>query len=107
MTPLTVSKVGAGSSEWRSVNYQSPYVSIGIGVTVVGMVTYTVEHTYEDVNSLPPGFTDPTVFSHPTLVDKTANAEGSYLAPITFFRITITAGTGSVFMTYVQAGIAD
>lgn len=105
MTPATVQQMGSGSSEWKSINYNAGFISIGIGVTVVGMCTYTVEHTYENVNSLPPGFADPTVFPHPTLVDKTANAEGFYLNPVSFIRITVTQGTGTAFMTYVQADL--
>lgn len=106
MQPISVTQSGAGASAWRSVNTHISPVNIAIGVDVTGLATYTVEHTYDDVNNLPAGVVAPLVFSHPTLVNQTVDAEGSYTAPVAYFRINVSLGTGSVRMTYVQAGIS-
>lgn len=97
-----VTQIGMGTSDWKIIDTDvvSP-TNVGIAVVVTGSVTYTVEHTYDDVLTVDA----PTVFSHPTLVDKIAAAEGSYVTPIAFIRINVTVGTGTAVMTFLQAGV--
>lgn len=100
---FSVTQTGIGVSDWKSIDTDSVSpTNVGVAVTVTGLVTYTVEHTSDDVQTV----ASPTVFQHPTLFDKTTTAEGSYLTPISFIRINVTVGTGSARMTGVQAGIA-
>lgn len=103
MKPIRVTQSGTGSTDWKQVNWQI-YVQIGLAVVVTGAVTYSVEYTYDNVTE--PDMTSPTVFTHPTLAGLSADADGSFETPIAFFRLSITAGTGSATMTYIQSGIA-
>jgi len=78
---------------------------VSINVVVFGSLTYSVEHTYDDVFS--PGFDVASAqWIAPTaLALKTQSAEGSYTAPVVAVRLNITAYTsGSAAMTVIQAG---
>ena len=48
-------------------------------MTVSGAVTYTIEHTFDEV--FDSGVT-PIAFPHSTLVTQTANKDGNYAFPI-------------------------
>ena len=108
MRPITVSADRAGTVTSPVIpidQYQAP-TNIGLAVIVTGTVTFSVQHTFDDVFS--PTF-DPataTWFNHPTLNGLTANADGNYMAPPRGVRLNLTAGTGSARLVLVQAGAA-
>jgi len=83
--------------------YLTP-TNIGLGVDITGVVTYTVEHTFEDV--FDPNFNPATAtwFPHPTLAALSADADGNYAYPPVGVRLNQTAGAGSAILTLVQAG---
>lgn len=85
--------------------YQTPF-SVGIGATVTGTLTYSVEYTYADVlGSNGPAVTNPTWFPLAALAAKTANADGVLNTPVTAVRVNVTAFTsGNVVVDFVQAG---
>ena len=60
-----------------------------------------------DIPADAPGFNPATAtwFSHATVVAATANADGNYAFPVRGIRVNLTAGTGSVVATLLQAGI--
>lgn len=95
-----VSKTGTGSSSAIVVNTNVSPVNIGFGVIVTGEVTYTVQHTFDDPSV---GFS--TWFSHPTVVDEDANADGNYAFPVTGIKVIVTAGSGTATLKLIQAGI--
>lgn len=105
MKPVSVRQSGVGVTPWKSINFHAQEVDIGIGVEVTGIVTYTVEYTYDDVNALPEGVTSPLVFPLAAMVDKTANADAQILFPIAYLRLNVTAGAGSARMVFVQSDI--
>lgn len=105
MKPVYVTQVGAGVSDWKMVNWNAQQVQIGIGVAVTGIATYTVEYTYDDLNNLPDGATEPTVYSHPTLQGLTQTSDGSFTTPVAFIRLNQTAGAGSTRMTILQSDL--
>jgi hypothetical protein len=81
--------------------YISPF-NVGMGVVVTGSVTFTVQHTFDNV--LDSSIT-PTWFNHPTLTG-TAGADGNYAFPVAAIRITNSAGsTGTARLTVIQAGL--
>ena len=45
MRPQVISQTGTGSTAWIPLDYKQNPFNIGIGVTVSGTVTYTIEHT--------------------------------------------------------------
>jgi hypothetical protein len=88
-----------------SLNADPFNVGIGCDVSAGGSLTYTVQHTFDDVFS--PTFTaaGATWYSNSTLVAQTTDKDGNYAFPVTGIRITVTAWTsGSVTMTVIQAG---
>lgn len=83
--------------------FQTPF-NIGLGCVVTGTVTFSVEHTFEDVFS--PTFNPATAtwFANSGLSSKSANADGNYAYPVNGIRLNVTAGTGSVTLYILQAG---
>lgn len=100
---LTASDVAA--SAVAAMNLNATPFAVGFGVAVTGTVTYTVQHTFDDVYA--PGFVpaSATWYSHSTVAGATASADGNYAFPVRGIRVNITAGTGSVIATVLQAGI--
>lgn len=104
MRRSTLSQTGTGQTNVYVPDVNKNPFNIGLGVTVSGTVTYTVQHTFDDVFAS--GF-DPssaTWFDHPTLAADTANADGNYAYPVTGIRVSVTAGTGTATLTIIQAG---
>lgn len=102
MRPLVIFKTGTGQSPVAPLDhYQNPF-QVGIGVVVTGTVTYTIQHTFDDVFD---SAVTPTWFNHPTLLTLSANADGNYAFPIRAIRINVTAGTGTATATLIQAGM--
>jgi hypothetical protein len=105
MRPVRVSVTGVGVSAPIPVNlHQTPF-AIGLGVKVTGTVTYSVQHTFDDVYD--PAFSPATAvwYNHPTLNALVVNADSNYAFPVTAIRLNNTLGTGSATLTAIQAGI--
>lgn len=102
----TAGTTSVGSSPWVSTNWRGfGPLNIGLAVEVVtGSVNFTVEHTYDDPNSLLAGATFPLPFSHPVIQGAAATVDGTYTTPITALRVTINTGTGEIRMRIVEAG---
>jgi hypothetical protein len=87
--------------------YQTPFdVGLGVTLTAGATLTYTVQHTFDDVFAA--GFTPAGAswFPHATLAAKTASSDGNYVAPVTAIRLNVTAYTsGSATLTVIQAGM--
>ena len=75
--------------------------NVGFGCVVTGTVTYTVQHTYDDPNVV----ASPTWWSDSVVVAQTANKEGSSTTPVMAYRVLTTSGSGSVSVSFVQAGV--
>ena len=99
MRPQVISKTGTGTSAWIPMDYKQNPFNVGIGVVVSGTVTYTVQHTFDDIFN--PNVT-PTAFDHATLAAQTANKDGNYAFPVRAIRINNTLGTGTTTMTLLQ-----
>lgn len=82
-------------------HYQSPF-NVGLGAVITGTATYSVQHTFDDVQD--PSVT-PTWFSHSTMTAVTTNADGNYAFPVRAIRLSVAASTGSVALTIIQAGM--
>lgn len=89
--------------------YISPFnVGLGVSLSAGASLTYTVQHTFDDIWS--PTFDPATAnwFSHETLVNKTTSFTGSYSFPVTAIRLNVTVwASGTATMTAVQAGMAN
>jgi hypothetical protein len=75
--------------------------NVGVGVKVTGTVTYSVEHTFDDVWTA--GVT-PVAFQNSSMTAQTTNKDGNYAFGVRAIRVNVTAGTGTATMTLVQSG---
>lgn len=96
----TVSRTGTGSSSSLVMNTNIAPFNVGFGVIVSGTVNYTVQHTFDDPAT---GFS--VWFSHPTVANLAANADGNYAFPVTGIKLLVNSGTGTATLKLVQAGI--
>ena len=105
MRAIVLTASGVAASAVAAMNLNAAPFAVGFGVAATGTVTYTVQHTFDDVYA--PGFApaSATWYSHSAVAGATASADGSYAFPVRGIRVNITAGTGSVIATVLQAGI--
>ncbi len=102
MRQQIATKTGTGSSNVLATDlYISPF-NVGFGVVATGTVTYTVQHTFDNVQTV----ASPVWFSHPTITGKSDNQDGNYAFPVAAVKVLVTAGAGTATMTMIQAGIA-
>ena len=87
--------------------YQDPFnVGIGVKLSVGASLTYTVQHTFDDVWSSSFNAATATWYPHASLATKNASADGNYAFPVTAIRLNVTAHTGgTATMTVIQAGM--
>ena len=104
MRPQSVSQTGVGNTAVLVPDYMISPFALGVGVIVSGTVTYTVQHTFDDVFA--PGFNPATAtwIDHPTLAAKTTTSDSNYAFPVRGIRLSVTAGTGTATLRLVQAG---
>ncbi len=100
MRQMIIAQTGVGSSDPAVMNLNSTPFNVGFGVVVTGTVTYTIQHTFDNMGT---GFV--TWFSHPTIAGKSDNQDGNYAFPVSGIKVLVTAGTGTATATIIQAGI--
>lgn len=104
-------RVQVGSATTSAVvpmdQYISPFnVGISVDLSAGANLTYTVEHTFEDVFAS--GWDPATArwYPHSSLSAKTASSDGNYAYPVSAIRLNVTAYTsGTANMNLLQAGI--
>lgn len=94
MKPITVAQTGVGTSDPIPMDIHKNPFNVGIGVVVDGVVTYSVQYSFDGTN----------YFDHPDLDDDTTNADGNIAFPVLHVRLNVTAGAGTATMTVIQAG---
>jgi hypothetical protein len=107
MRPVTISQTGIGNSAVVIPDYMLNPFNIGVAVRVTGTVTYTVEHTSDDVFAATFNPATATWFAHTTLTSLSANAVSNYAFAVRGIRVTVTAGSGTASLTIVQSGVAS
>src|ERR1700747_410478 len=100
MRPVVVSQTGTGTTAWIPMDREQAHFTVGIGCVATGTVTYSVEHTFDDVQN---SAITPTAFQNSALTAQTASAFGNYSFPVRAIRLNVTAGSGSVTMTLIQS----
>lgn len=87
--------------------YLDPFnVSVGVSLSAGATLTYTVQHTFDDVFATNFDPATATWYSNASLAAKSASADGNYAFPVTAIRLNVSAYTsGSATLTLVQAGI--
>lgn len=106
MRPVRLSLSGAGSTKPVVLDtYQAPFnVGIGVVLSDTPNMTFTVEHTYDDVFAN--NFNPATATWLASAITGTASTTGNYTIPVTAIRLTVAPHTsGTATMTVVQAGM--
>lgn len=88
-------------------HYQGPFnVGIAVVLSSGATLTYTVEHTFDDVFAKDFDASTATWFPNSSLTSKSASLDGNYAFPIMAVRLNVTAYTdGNATMTVIQAGM--
>lgn len=106
-TDMSIGVNGFGNGKAIPLDYLVAPSNASLSVVVTGTVTYTVQHTFDDVYAS--NFVEATAtwFDNDAsaLVGASSNQDGNYAFPVAATRIQITAGTGSVVYTIIEAGI--
>ena len=108
MRPIRVTVGSATSSAPIPLDtYSDPFnVSIGVVLSAGATLTYTVEHTFDDVFAANFDPATATWFANSGLSAKTTSLDGNYVSPVTAVRLRISACTsGNATMTVIQAGM--
>ena len=87
---------------------QSPFaVSIAVSLSAGASLTYTVEHTYDDIYAQDFNPSTAVWFSQTSLTTKAVAAEGNYTYPVRAVRLSLVAPStsGTATMTVIQAGM--
>jgi len=110
MLPITVTQTGTGSSRWVYVSPHMTPTNLAVACVVDGTVTYSVEYAYQDPSgdpsTVPVAPVAVTAFPDATVQGKSDNEVAFMNDPVICWRVTVTAGAGSVSATGLQAGIA-
>lgn len=100
---------GVGATKWVIPNHHANPFNIGFGCDATGTINYTMQHTFDAVDSAPLDATNvspvPTAFAHEFTAAKTADDDGNYAFPVRAMRVLVNSGTGTVATTWLQAGI--
>jgi hypothetical protein len=101
MRRMTETVSGVGTSPTLPMDFKAQIFNVGFGCEVTGTVTYSVQHTFDDIYTIPAGSL--VWFNHEYVVAQTANMDGNYAFPISAMRLNVTAGTGSVTINVMQS----
>lgn len=102
MRPVIVTVTSQTNSATIPTDWRENDFKLSMGVVVSGTLTYTVEHTFDDIQD--PSVT-PTWRATDGLTALTATDEGNINFPIRAVRLNVTAFTsGSATLTVIQAG---
>lgn len=105
MTPITISKTGTGrSAVVVPDSFQNPF-NVGMQIVVTGTATFNIEVTMED--PMVAGFDPATAtWGVPAAFSAlSASTMGRLETPCQGMSINITAGTGTVTVNMIQAGV--
>lgn len=107
MIPQVVSVTGTGTSKVVGFDIERNPFNIGIFCTVSGTVNYTIQHTADDIyaNSYNPSTGIWFSNDNAALVGASSNQDGNYAYPVRASRVLVNSGTGTVTVTYIQAGL--
>lgn len=99
MRPVSVTVTGVANSAAIPMDYVQAPFAVGVGCVISATATYTVQHTFDDVQD---ATVTPTWFSNSGITAKTANTDGNYAFPVRAVRLNVSASTGTVTMTLIQ-----
>lgn len=102
---VTVGTNTTGSSPWKNVDTWANPFNVNVVCTLTGTATFSIETTnsrYLTAANLYP--TNLLNVNATSIAAATASASAAITSPVRAWRLTVTAGTGSVVAEAVQAG---
>jgi len=111
-TTITVGTNTTGSTPWIMPNYDLDPFAANVATQVSGSVTFQGETTLDDYftepNNVGIGNLTPTInVAAPIIASGSAANVTALVSPFRGFRLTVTAGTGTVTAQFLQAGIIN
>ncbi len=100
-TAMSVGTGTTGNTTWvKADQYQDP-VNIAIGLAITATASWTVQYTYDDVETV----ASPVTYSPAGLTAQTTTIDGGISLPILALRgvLNSSSGSGAVTMTTMQA----
>ena len=108
MRPIRVT-VGsqAASNPIPMDQYQSPFnVGVGVSLTAGASLTYSVQHTFDNVFAAGYDASTGNWFDNSGLTAKTASDDGNYAFAVSAIRLNVTTyASGSATMVLLQSGV--
>jgi hypothetical protein len=105
MRPVVYSVTGVGESNvYAPDHYVSPF-NLAVSVKVSGVITYTVQYTFDDVFSQNFNPASAAWSAHPSLTTQTTTKDSNIAYPVQGVRLITSSGTGTATLTIIQAGI--
>jgi hypothetical protein len=100
----TITVTGVGRSNVCTVDdFQAPF-NIGIGAKLTGSATFNIEYSFDDPMATGYSASTATWYIATGFSGLTASTGGAFTVPCKAISINITANTGTVTATIVQAG---
>lgn len=89
------------------LNYFITPFNVSLGVDISGTISYTIQHTFDDVYSQATAIAQQTWFNHSSLASLTADNDSNYAFPCRACRIKVNSLTSgaTVKLTIGQGGI--
>lgn len=106
-TGVTAGVDGTCESGWYPLALSGLDFNVGLGVVfnATGAMTYTVQHTFDDISASTFIESAALTHNHDSLVGLTASGDGNYTNPPVAIRLDITAFTaGGVTFSIIQGG---
>ncbi len=108
MRPIRTTVSGVAVSNPIPLDTYADPFNVGMAVVLSSgaSLTYTVQHTFDDVYASNFDPATATWFPNAALTDKIASSDGNYAYPVTATRLNVTIWTsGTATLTVVQAGM--
>lgn len=100
----TITVTGVGRSNVCAVDdFQTPF-NVGIGAKLTGTATFNIEYSFDDPMATGYSAAAATWYIASGFSALSASTGGSFTVPCKAISINITASTGTVTATIVQAG---
>jgi hypothetical protein len=104
MKLTTITQTGTGRSSVCAVDdFQAPF-NIGIGTKVTGTATFNIEYSMDDPQAEGYSASTATWYVASGFSGISSSTGGAFTVPCKAISINITANTGTVVATIIQAG---
>lgn len=105
MRPVIKTQVGVGVTDPIPFKVNTDSFSVGLGVTVSGTVNYTVQHTFDDINTVGVDINSLNWFNSSVLNEVTTSGDANYAYPVQAIRLVVNSGSGTAKLIAIQSGV--